>query len=445
MSPPDRRTGIVSTNKLRVSNFAASLALMLPMGTFLSTSALADVQIADITDTLDNAVRGPRLINGSTDPYFDLFVADRGQYDNNLFRLPTGSDVKQIVGPSASREDHFNSPAAGLDGQWVLGRQIFGLQVQAADNRYAQNTNLNNVSTVDKAVWNWGVASVLSGQVGAEYTRALAGFVNAAVYDRNTYEQTQYFAAARYQVGPRWALYGGLLDTNFRVENAATNYNDFRRKAVDMGAELETSAQDSFGVDYRYTDARYPNSIVVSNSTFNPDYREDRLRFLAKAVLTEKTTVDASAGVLKRNYGSSLLGSFSGPIWRGAVGWQPTLKTQLIATVWRDLQAYLTDTSNYYRTTGVSIAPTWTPSEKISLSITVSHEDQHYIGTSNNAANVAARRDTVNGQIFSMTYTPIRSLIFDVSFGHEQRDSNQPQHAYNDGLASLGVKFFISQ
>jgi exopolysaccharide biosynthesis operon protein EpsL len=412
------------------------------MGAVLRTSSLADVQIADITDTLDNAVRGPRLINGSTDPYFDIYGAFRAQFDNNIFRLPSGADVQQVVGPSASREDHVNSPSAGLDGQWALGRQIFSVQAQVADNRYSQNSNLNNVSTIDKATWNWGVASVLSGQVGADFTRSLLSFVNAQFYDRNTYEQSQYFAAARYQVGPRWALYGGVLDTNFTVENAATNYNDFRRKAVDMGAELETSRDDSFGVDYRYTDTHYPNSVVGSNSS---DYREDRLRFLAKAVLTEKTTMDLSAGVLKRNYESSVIGSFSGPIWRGALGWQPTLKTQLIFTVWRDLQAYLTDTTNYYRTTGVSIAPTWTPSEKISLVLTVSHEDQHYIGSSNNAQNLLLRRDTFNSQVVSLTYTPIRALIFDFSYGHEQRDSNEPVHAYNDGLASIGAKFMFQK
>ncbi len=99
------------------------------------------------------------------------------------------ADVQQVVGPSASREDHINSPSAGLDGQWALGRQIFSVQAQVADNRYAENTNLNNVSTIDKAIWNWGVASVLSGQVGAEFTRSLLSFVNAAVYERNTYNK----------------------------------------------------------------------------------------------------------------------------------------------------------------------------------------------------------------------------------------------------------------
>ena len=44
----------------------------------------------------------------------------------------------------------------------------------------------------------------------------------------------------------------------------------------------------------------------------------------------------------------------------------------------------------------------------------------------------------------SLTYTPIRALIFDFSYGYEQRDSNEPVHAYNDGLASISVKFMFS-
>ena len=317
------------------------------------------------------------------------------------------------------------------------------MQAQVADNRYAQNTNLNNVSSIDKAAWNWGLGSVLSGQVGAEYTHSLLSYVNAIVYDRNTYQQTQYFAAGRYQVGPRWALYAGVLDANLTVENALSKYNDYRRKTVDMGTELETGSQDSFGFDYRYTDARYPNAIVISQSAFDPDYREDRVRFLAKRVLTEKTTVDLSAGVLKRSYGNSVIGSFSGPIWRGALGWQATEKIQLVVAVWRDLQAALTDATNYYRTTAESIAPTWTPSEKIAVSIFVSHEDQRYIGSDAASPTQVGRQDTLNSQLVSLAYTPIRALIFDLSYGHEQRDSNVPVRAYNDGLASASVKFMF--
>jgi exopolysaccharide biosynthesis operon protein EpsL len=431
--------------RLRVAQLAAVVVVVvaLPAGTGVFAPAHADVQIADVRDTLDTAVRGPSLYNGVDDPAFDVYGADHEQFDNNVFRLPNSTDVKTTIGRTASRQDHINSPSAGLDSQWVIGRQTVEAQLRADDNRYSQNTNLDNVSTNDKLAWNWGLGSVLFGQVGVDYTRALLSYVNAQVYNRNTYQQSQFFAAGRYQVGPRWALYGGILDTNLNVEDRATQANNFRRKAVDMGTELATSAQDTFGVDYRYTDARYPNAILLASAAFDPDYREDRLRFLAKRALTEKTTVDVSAGYLRRDYGNTVIGAFSGPIWRAALGWQPTEKTQLMVSTWRDLQSYLTDQTNYYRTTGVSVAPTWIPSEKITLSLLVSREAQSFIGSSTNVQNQLARRGTSNSQLLNLTYAPIRALTCDASFVHEQRGSNELIRAYNDGLATAGVRFMF--
>jgi hypothetical protein len=273
--------------------------------------------------------------------------------------------------------------------------------------------------------------------------RALVPFVNATVYTRDTYQQTEYFAAARYQLGPRWSIYGGVLDAALTVDDPASRVNDSRRKSVDMGIDLATGVADSFGLDYRYTDALYPNGIVISDVSFDPDYREDRVRFLVKRMLSEKTTIDLNAGYLKRDYGNLLIGSFSGPIWRGSLGWQPRDKTNFVVSVWRELQAYLTDESNYYRGTGASIAPVWLPTEKITLTLVFSREDQNYIGSSTNDLNQTARRDTVNAQQASITYTPTRSLTFDMSYRHEQRDSNQPLRAYNDDMASVGVKFMF--
>jgi Putative beta-barrel porin 2 len=429
---------------LRTINIAALIVVAWPIGAAVwSGKAQAAVDIVDARDTLDRAVAGPTLIGGVDDPTFDLFVADREQFDNNVFRLPSNADVATVVGPDASRQDHVNSPSAGLDGQWVLGRQIVDLVLRAQDNRYADNTNLNNVSTSDELAWNWGLGGVLTGQVGADYLRSLVPFVNATVYTRDTYQQTEYFATTRYQIGPRWSIYGGLLDADLTVDQAATRANDSRRKSVDMGVDLATGVADSFGLDYRYTDARYPNGIVITDVAFDPDYREDRVRFLVKRLLSEKTTLDLNAGYLKREYGNGLIGSFSGPIWRGSLGWQPRDKINFIVSAWRELQAYLTDQSNYYRGTGASITPVWLPTEKITVTLLFSREDQTYIGSSTNELDQSARRDTVNAQQASISYAPTRSLTFDVSYRHEQRDSNQPLRAYNDGLASAGVKFMF--
>ena len=432
-----------STGK-RLKNAGISrLLLASALGTALgwSTSAFGAIQLFDFRDTLDRAITGPDLIGGTDDPALHVYVADREQFDSNVFRLSDAADVKAVVRPTASKEDHINSPIAGLDGQWVFGRQIVDLTLQAQDNLYSKNSGLNNVSTDDKLAWNWALGGVLSGQVGIDYHRALLSFVNSVVYSRNTYSQTESFATGRYQLGPRWTLFAGILNSSIVLADPASKGNDSRSKVVDAGIEFAANVRDSFGLDYRYTDSRYPNGIVLTGSSFDPDYREEQVRLLVKRSITEKTSIDLSGGLLKRQYTNTLIGSFSGPIWRGSLGWQPTDKTQIIVSAWRDLQAYLTDESNYYRTTGVSLSPTWTMSGKITLALLASREKQTYIGSSSIVGAQTGRQDTVNARGATMTYTPTRSLAIDVAYRREQRDSNQELRGYKDGLASAGLRF----
>ena len=427
---------------MKKANIAVLVVIALPIcGFFRSTITFAAVEIPDIQDVLDKAEAGPDLIGGVYDKSFSIYVADTERYDTNLFRLPNGTNVATLVGPNAAKQDLITSPSGGLDGQWGIGRQVVNFAFNVQDNRFSNNSNLNNVATTDKVGWNWGIGDVLTGEVGVQYLQALAGFVNATTFTRNIYSQTNYFAAGRYQLGPHWAVYGGVLESVFGLNQSTSKGNNSRSKSADMGVDFTTDVQTTFGLDYRYTDARFPNAIALSQTTFDPDFREDRVRFLYKQTLSEKTTLDVNAGFLKRNYANSVIDSFSGPIWRASLGWQPTGKTQFIVATWRNLQAYLTDQTNYYRSTGASISPQWSATDKISVSLTVSREDQSYIGTSPIALNQSARKDTVNGQVANVSYIPTHSLSFNLSYHREQRSSNQPLRTYTDGLTSASVKF----
>jgi len=323
----------------------------------------------------------------------------------------------------------------------VGNRQSIDLDLRADDNRFQRNDNLNNISSTDRLVWNWGLGGVISGQVGADYSRYLASFVNTLVYSRDVISQSEYFAAARLQLGPHWALFGGVLEGNNSLSAAQSTANNSHRKSVDIGAELATSAANTVGFDYRYTDSRYPNSIELNGVTFDPDYREDRARILAKYVVTEKTVIDASAGYLKRAYPSTAIGSFSGDIWRASLQWQPTPKTQLVVAGWRQLQAELTADSDYFVSKGGSISPVWIATEKVTLSFSVYRDDRSYIGSNPGAVTSQARRDAATGELATITYTPMRALILLVSYGHEHRGSNLPQFQYNDDRASAGLTF----
>jgi hypothetical protein len=253
----------------------------------------------------------------------------------------------------------------------------------------------------------------------------------------------------RYQIGPRWGIFGGLLGTTFSVQSPQAVYNNSTSKGGEIGADFTTEL-NRIGFDYRYNDSRAPNSTVLNNVQFDPDFREERARVLFRHVLSEKTIFDASAGYLKRDYPSGAIGSFSGEVWRASLQWQPTPKTQLLVGAWQQLSADLTAQTDYFVDKGQSITPQWIASEKITVSATVAHDTNAYIGANPvgpiqiNFLGQEARHDTATSETLSVVYTPIRALVLTFSAAYIKRDSNISTFQFDDFTGSVNVvyKFF---
>ena len=122
-------------------------------------------------DTLEKAVTFAPEMPAEEVNFFDVFAGAAETYDTNLFRLPSGIDVAALVGPGASRQDHIATGSAGLDGQWYVGRQQILLNARVDDNRFAQNSDLNNVSGLGSLTWNWEFGPYLSGHCAFEPPR----------------------------------------------------------------------------------------------------------------------------------------------------------------------------------------------------------------------------------------------------------------------------------
>ncbi len=397
-------------------------------------------------DTLERALLPPSVPVNPDARSFNLFVQEQIAYDNNIFRLPSGVDIAALIGPQASREDHINTASAGLNGQWTVGRQFITLDLDADDNRFVRNDNLNNVSSTDAFKWNWILGSKLTGQIGTDYSRSLGGFYNTFVYTRDIVDQSEYFGSIRYTVGPRIALFGGILYGDTTLSDPALKVNDNQRKAVDFGLEYATAAESTLDFDYRYTDARYSHSSFLNGAAFDPDYRDETGRVTFKDMISEKTQIEALVGYLKRTYPSTAIGAFAGDIWRLTFDWHPTGKTELLIGASRDLQAYLGAQTDYFVSKAVSIAPTWIPSEKISVAVVISRDDQDFIGTNEFAINLANRRDLVNaGQVnvvySPLVFTPARGLTFNFTLRREHRASNQAALSYDDTIGKAGFLF----
>jgi hypothetical protein len=398
-----------------------------------------DIAVAPLDDSAAALQRTNRLI---------LFAADTFAYDSNVYRLPASvTDLNTLpgIGRNPSRQDDIETVSGGLDGEWLTGaRQSVDVDLRADYNRYIRNTDLNDISSNDRVAWNWGLGTALSGKAGADYTRQLGGFYNTAVYSRDIVNRSDYFASLRYQVGPRWGIFGGAMGSDYTVTPSQATFNNSKSRSIDVGTDY-TIEMNRLGFDYRYNDSRADNTALVNGVLFDPDYREDRARVLVRYALTEKTILDASAGYLKREYPSNAIGSFSGEIWRAALQWQPTPKTQLLVGVWQQLDADLTSQTDYFVDKGVSLTPEWTASEKVTFSATISRDTNNYLG-SNPASFVTvvttqARHDTLTGETASLVYTPIKAILLTFTAAHVKRDSNIAQFQYNDYQTGANITY----
>ena len=241
------------------------------LGLMLAGSVGADeLIISDQRDTLDRITAGPDLLNGLAEPRYQFYVADFETYDSNVFRIPNTADVHALAGPGASRSDITSTPTAGVGAQWLLGRQIVQLTSSVSYNDYAHNSNLSNLASDDKVVWDWALGSLFAGQVGATYQRSLLSFVNSAVYTKDILQRTAFFASGRYQIGPHWDVYSALSQSKVNLSSASLASNDNSQRAVIVGGDLITSPLNSFGVDYRFTDTRYPNAQATVSELAAP-------------------------------------------------------------------------------------------------------------------------------------------------------------------------------
>jgi hypothetical protein len=371
------------------------------------------------------------------------YVADQEMYDSNLYRLPSYiTDVATLIAPNASREDYINTVYAGVDGQWTLAQQAFGLNLRVNENRFARNSDLDNYSGNLDLLWDWSVGGNFSGQVGGDYTRSLANFAETLYFGRDLVDVTDYFGSGRYQLGPQWAIYGNVRETETTHSAVAGEINDFRSSSGKAGVELATSIDNTVSFEYRYATGVFPSGLYILNGApFDRNYRQDTESVLVKYVLGNKTVINANAGYLKRDYTNESIGAFSGDVWRVSLQWQATEKTQISFAVWRELQAYLASESDYFVATGGSVSPIWMFSEKLTFSLTVSTVDQNYIGTSPSVLALGSRHDKVNVQQASIIYTPTRALMFNFSYSHQQRDSNQAAFEFDETSASAAITF----
>jgi len=277
-----------------------------------------------------------------TNPFY-VGVTAGLSHVSNVYRVPNGAQAP--IGAANSDWIYSAGVTGGVDMR--LGREHLTADVSAQDNRYARNSELNNVSYTGKVGLDWSTVHDLSGNFSAGGSRALSnnlvGFGTAPIYGKNVETSTWASATARVGLVTRWTL-EGVVNYNHRTEsNAAYAFGDLTQTSYQLGPIWQPSDGLRLGVDLRHTIGNVPYYAqdYDPNENFQIVYvpqhftRND-IDFTSSWQITGASSLDLRLSEGRQHHDGAAGQNFSG--FTGQLGWtwQPTARLSLTTQVARD-------------------------------------------------------------------------------------------------------------
>jgi exopolysaccharide biosynthesis operon protein EpsL len=371
-----------------------------------------------------------------------LRVSGGISYDSNLFRLSDAVDPQTAIGTS-DKSDFIYRLGAGGKYELRQSRQKFIAEANVAEYKFQNFDNLDNTSNNLRGEWQWQVGNDWSGDLGASHRRYLESFANFQQNVRDMVEQDRIYGTANY-------LLHSQLKFTLDVDWYDTQHGDQTRDVLDYKLNNTaftvvwvTPAQNTVGLQYRNADARYPNRETVGTTPIQNDYTEDEYSLVAHWRLGGASEAIARIGHTERKFEQAPTRNFSEPTWRLTYRWQPTGKTALEFSTWRELAEFQDLTANYARITGISVVPTWSIAPKVVLRGKISLQTLNYVGDPGVFAVTNHREDKDRLYQLSALWTPLRLTELTLTVESGRRTSNQVFADYKyEAISVLVARYF---
>jgi len=168
--------------------------------------------------------------------------------------------------------------------------------------------------------------------------------------------------------------------------------------------------------------AKYPGRGAEIVNNFDHTW-QDKPAMVVRYRFSDKITFDGNVGYLWRSFNNADR-NFSGEVWRLGMTWLPTTKTGLTVQGYHTLGTYFEEQGLFYLAEGVSVEPSWYPTDKTLISATLNYESRDYPKSGLNAANQVVapdRHDDVYSARVAATYTPVDYADFSLIYEYGRR------------------------
>ena len=353
-----------------------------------------------------------------------LQVSGSVTHDSNLFRLPSEVDAQAAIG-SSDKSDNIFRIGAGGKYEAQVSRQKFLVEANVDDYRFQNFDNLNNDSYDGRGEWKWQAGNFWDGTLGIGQRRSLAGFANLQQNIKDMIDQGRAYGSANYNLHSHLRFTLDLSWYDNRHSADSQKIFDSRVDNTAFTVNWVTPAQNTVGLQYRTTNAHYPNRDPVTTAGLDNAYRENEYNLVAHWRASGASDFVFRLGHTERTFDQSPTRNFSGPTWRITYNWQPVGKVGLELATWREIAEFETLGTNYVRSTGFSLAPTWAITPKTSLRAKASYVTDKFLGDSGIVVVTNSRED--KGRIYQLSaiWSPVRQTNVTLALETGERTSNQ--------------------
>ena len=296
------------------------------------------------------------------------------------------------------------------------------------------------------AAWDWAIGDRWNGMVSYDQTQTPSNYATQTGF-RTAYQLYQRGAAdANYWWHPDWSAGAGLAKVKSNYNNSVSPFSDYDADVADARITYRPSSGNQVRLLVRRTDGNYPNRIPSPTGFLAQSYTQDDYEADAKWVLDGQSRVSGRVGYSSIRYAASALGlrNFDGPTGRLVYDWTPTGKTTVSLVLRRDIGPEPQDNLNasFVATSAASIAASSALSSKISVRGFAEWRKRELGGEPGVVRQRFAQPDLHPNYTLTGTWTPERSLLFNVTLGHETRTGNNPAYPnYDDNTVSANVQF----
>jgi exopolysaccharide biosynthesis operon protein EpsL len=368
------------------------------------------------------------------------------QHDNNLFRLAPNVDPAAVLG-KPTKADDINITYAQLTYDKTFSQQHITLDASATQYRYHTFSYLNFDATAYDATWQWNLTRALSGHVSTSQQQTPTSYTDYRGYRFSSVRTSKHRRLdVDWWVMGGWHVLGGVTEDQSTNSQTQVSELSYRYRPAEAGFSYVTAAGNSLVLLARQGHGDYGQALdnrLLLDSGFDQTEREARLTWQ----ITGKSRLNGRATHVERRHQTFSQRNFSDNTGRLDYVWLPTGKTQLTASVTRDVNAYVDWnlgplgplTSSYYVNRGLILAPAYQLGAKTVIKMTLQHDRRDYKGAIDPLP--LQRWDKVDSAQLELDWAPMRSLSIAASVQRSRRESAYQDLEFRDTTANLTAQF----